>query len=144
MLSQYRMLLAGGRTLRVLADVVMVNAAWAAALLIRYVWEISSTGIEAAPVVLQGYATDYLLSCGPLTFISLVVFYVLGFYTRGRYYQGRYKALVVAQGVTVSYLLLGFLLADERVGERRLARVGAADERREPALVLCHEFLASS
>lgn len=109
MLSRYRMLLAGGRSLRVLADVVMVNAALAAAIIIRYVWEISSTGIEAAPVVLQGYATDYLRSCGPLTFISLVVFYVLGFYTRGRYYQGRYKALVVAQGVAVSYLLLGFV-----------------------------------
>jgi nucleoside-diphosphate-sugar epimerase len=109
MLSQYRMLLTGGRSLRVLADVVMVNTALAAAMVIRYIWEISFTGIEAAPVVLQEYASDYLRSCGPLTFISLVVFYVSGFYTRGRHYQGRYKAIVVAQAVTLSYLLLGFL-----------------------------------
>jgi nucleoside-diphosphate-sugar epimerase len=87
----------------------MVNAALAVAMLIRYAWEISSTGSEAASVVLQEYATDYLRSCGPLTFISLGVFYVSGFYTRGRYYQGRYKAIVVAQAVTFSYLLLGFL-----------------------------------
>src|SRR6185295_15692602 len=109
MLSRFRILFAGGRSLRVLADVVMVNAALAVAMLIRYAWEISSTGSEAASVVLQEYATDYLRSCGPLTFISLGVFYVSGFYTRGRYYQGRYKAIVVAQAVTFSYLLLGFL-----------------------------------
>jgi nucleoside-diphosphate-sugar epimerase len=109
MLSRYRILLAGGRSLRILADAVMVNAALVAAMLIRYVWEINSAGIEAAPVVLQEYATDYLRSFGFLTFISLVVFYVSGFYTRGRYYQGRYKAIVVAQAVSLSYLLFGFL-----------------------------------
>jgi len=108
MLSRYHILVAGGGSLRVLADVVMVNAALAAALLIRYMWEVSSAGMETAPAVLHEYATDFVRSFGLLTFISFVVFYVSGFYTRGQYYQGRYKVIVVAQAVSLSYVLFGF------------------------------------
>jgi len=44
-----------------------------------------------------------------LTVICLGVFFLSGFYTYGRAYRGRYKALIVAQAVSLSYLLFGFI-----------------------------------
>ena len=41
--------------------------------------------------------------------IGLLTFAVSGFYTHGRAYRGRYKALIVAQAVSLCFLIFGFL-----------------------------------
>ncbi len=107
MRASERSLYSSATWLRVFADAVMVNAALAAALLVRYVVDVGLTGNSAPQSILQEYVTDYLRSFPILTVLSLIVFSVSGFYTRGRYYLGRYKALVIAQAVGVSYLLFG-------------------------------------
>jgi Nucleoside-diphosphate-sugar epimerases len=99
------------------ADVVMVNVAWAAALLARFIVEIVIERSESARNVLLEYVDEYVATSGFLTIISLAVFYISGFYTRGRYYQGQYKALVVAQAVSLSYLLFGFTAFLSRVAD---------------------------
>ena len=94
---------------RMAADVVMVNAAWAAALLARLGFEI---GMQEQGVPHRGlieYVDIFFGTFGILTIISLVTFCASGFYTRGRFYQGKYKALVVGQAVSVSYLAFGFV-----------------------------------
>ena len=52
---------------------------------------------------MKGYLDNFWI----LTILSLIVFSLSGFYTRGRYYQGKYKVLVVAQAVSLSYLIFG-------------------------------------
>ena len=44
-----------------------------------------------------------------LTLLCLVTFALSGFYTYGRAYRGRYKALIIAQAVSLGYLLFGCL-----------------------------------
>lgn len=100
---------------RMAADIVMVNVAWAAALFTRFIIEIVLEGGGSARSVLLEYVDEYAATFWFLTIISLAVFYISGFYTRGRYYQGRYKALVVAQAVSLSYLLFGFIAFLSRI-----------------------------
>lgn len=89
---------------RVLADALMVAVSYAAALLTHFLLA-AQHGEGVLP-------TQYLLvfaqSVWILVPISLAVFATSGFYTRGRAYRGRYKMLVVAQAVTLSYLVFGF------------------------------------
>lgn len=95
-------------TVRVAADTVMINAGLALAMTARYVLEIGIEGHSPPRAVLMEYVTEYLNTFWMITLISLIVFHISGFYTHGRFYQGRYKALVVAQAVTLSYLIFGF------------------------------------
>ncbi len=92
---------------RIAADTVMVNAALALALLARSTVVILAKDSPPAQEVLSQYMQVYAHACWVLTIISLPVFYISGFYTRGRYYQSWYKALVVAQAVSLSYLIFG-------------------------------------
>lgn len=94
---------------RIIADAVMVNAALAIALTARCLWAVSmeSSG-RATPMIVFECVEAYLRTCWLLTVTSAVVFYASGFYTRGRVYRGRYKALVIAQAVSLSYLIFGF------------------------------------
>jgi nucleoside-diphosphate-sugar epimerase len=97
--------------LRIAADAVMVNAALLIALIARYLWAVGVEGnIESSQASFFDAMVDYLVTFWLLTPISALVFYGSGFYTRGRTYQGRYKALVIAQAVSVSYLIFGFLM----------------------------------
>jgi nucleoside-diphosphate-sugar epimerase len=93
---------------RVIADAIMVNVALALAILVRYIMELKLND-QAGPLadLLSQLVGDYLSSFWLLTAIAMVVFAVSGFYTHGRYYQGRYKALVVAQAVSLTYLIFG-------------------------------------
>ena len=93
---------------RIAADIVMINAALGVAMTARYVLEIGVEGHSPPRAVLMEYVTEYLHTFWMITLISIVVFHLSGFYTRGRFYQGKYKALVVAQAVTLSYLIFGF------------------------------------
>lgn len=96
---------------RMSADVLMVNAALLIALTLRYLWLVGVEGsIVSAEVILLKYIQTYLNTSWFLTLVSLIIFYCSGFYTYGRIYLGRYKALVIAQAVSLSYLVLGLLV----------------------------------
>jgi nucleoside-diphosphate-sugar epimerase len=96
--------------MRIVADIIMVIAALAIAMIARYIVELSAEGSGPPREVFLEYAKEYMGSFPVLTIISLIVFYASGFYTHGRFYQGRYKALVVGQAVTLSYLLFAFVV----------------------------------
>jgi nucleoside-diphosphate-sugar epimerase len=102
---------------RVIPDVLMLNAALMLGLAIRWLWLVvvqdgvtitrASTGYIAPSEALGHQVQAYLRSFPFLTAICLVVFALSGFYTRGRAYRGRYKALVILQAVSLSYVLFG-------------------------------------
>ncbi|MCL6526892.1 MAG: NAD(P)-dependent oxidoreductase [Thermaceae bacterium] len=89
----------------------MVALSYAAALLTHFLL----VAQHGEPVLPVHYLQIFVQSVWILLPISLILFAASGFYTRGRAYRGRYKMLVVAQAVTLSYLVFGFtafLLAD--------------------------------
>ena len=94
------------------ADTVMIHAAVAAALGLRLVWLVafgaSRTSVDDNADFWRMFS-HFCTSVWPLTLVCLVVFYLSGFYTYGRAYQGRYKALIVAQGVTLGFLIYSSL-----------------------------------
>ncbi len=97
---------------RMLADAVMVNAAWLVGLTLRYLWWV---GIEARTDVspramLNGYVEAYLNSFWLLTLISLVIGYASGFYTHARFYRERRKAPVIARAVILSYIVFALFV----------------------------------
>jgi nucleoside-diphosphate-sugar epimerase len=98
-----------GVAVRVIADVIMTNMALLVAMLLRYLWAVVRDDVTSVQGVFRGYAQTFLYSFWLLTLVSLAVFHFSGFYTHGRFYSGRYKALVVAQAVSISYLIFGFL-----------------------------------
>ncbi len=78
----------------------------------------------------RDFAGAFLRSSPIITVISIAVYYACGLYTHGRRYRGRYKLLVVAQAVSLSYLLFGVALLLARVHTlpaQRLGRRLAAD-----------------
>ncbi|HWO00260.1 MAG TPA: NAD(P)-dependent oxidoreductase [Blastocatellia bacterium] len=97
---------------RVVADIVLVNASALAALTLRFLYLVA---FEPPPIdityndLFWAIVSNYLHVAWLLTTICLLVFALSGFYTRGRAYQGRYKALVVTQAVSLAYLLFGFI-----------------------------------
>jgi len=96
---------------RVSADALMINAALLGALTLRYLWLVGvEDGAVSAYAALQSYVQAYLGTFWLLMLVSLIVFYCSGFYTQGRFYRGRYEALVIAQAVSLSYLVFGFLV----------------------------------
>ena len=98
--------------LRIAADTVLINVAVVAALVLRFLYtamfERNVPGTMYDDIITNMMAA-YGNSALPLTLLCLVIFAASGFYTHGRAYRGRYKALIVAQAVSLSYLLFGFL-----------------------------------
>jgi nucleoside-diphosphate-sugar epimerase len=94
---------------RLVADGLMVAFALLVALFIEFEWFMLFTeeGLNAAET--GEYVTSVLVGLPLLLALSLGLFAQFGFYTRNRAYSSRYKALVVAQAVSVSYLIFGFL-----------------------------------
>ncbi len=87
---------------RVLADLVIVNAALFSALLLNNCF-----------ILLVGRPSNTILrpflgSFWALSIIGIAVFALMGFYTRGRAYASHYKALVVLQASALAFLLFGF------------------------------------
>jgi nucleoside-diphosphate-sugar epimerase len=79
---------------RVLADLVMLNAASLFALLPQIIfrdWTLSTALRMWVPLAWV------------LTLAGPAVFYLRGFYTKGRAYRGKYKALVVVQAVSLVF-----------------------------------------
>jgi nucleoside-diphosphate-sugar epimerase len=99
--------------LRIMADLILVNFALAVALAVRCLWRLGIEGSsEPAATVVWSCIDTYLGYFGIVTVTSLAVFPLSGLYTRGRAYRLRYKMVVIAQAVSVTYLLfaLGVLL----------------------------------
>ena len=98
--------------LRVMADALMLNAAILTALALRLFYMAAfnhlPAGMSYSMVCWDSLAT-YTHNSWALTLLCLTVFALSGFYTYGRAYRGRYKALIIAQAVSVGYLLFGCL-----------------------------------
>jgi nucleoside-diphosphate-sugar epimerase len=96
---------------RIIADALTVNTALLISLTLRYLWLVGvEDSIVSAQVAFRSYVQTYLSTFWLLTPVSLIAFYCSGFYTHGRIYRGRYKALVIAQAISLSYLVFGFLV----------------------------------
>ena len=91
--------------IRVVADAVMVNAAFLLALAIRLLWAVWADPNLASRKLFERYMTIYGQSALLLTILALVIFWRAGFYTHGRAYRGRYKALVISEAVSLAYLV---------------------------------------
>jgi nucleoside-diphosphate-sugar epimerase len=97
---------------RLAADVILVNLAILIALAAGFIYYIA---VEATTAIdfrstFGWYARAYLFSFWVLTGICVIVFALNGFYTYGRFYRGRYKILIIAQAVSVAYLIFGALV----------------------------------
>jgi nucleoside-diphosphate-sugar epimerase len=96
--------------IRVAADILLVNVSLLLALVLRYIWIITVEDMAILPrELLLFYTQAYLHSFWLLTLLCFAVFSFNGIYSYGRLYHGRYKALVIAQAVSLSYILFGFL-----------------------------------
>ena len=102
-----------GTLLRMAADAVLIHLALLTALTMRFVVAILFQNRGAAVQVDSRFSEligDFAGNGWALTLICLAVFYLSGFYTYGRAYQSRYKAVIIAQAVSLSYLIYGFLM----------------------------------
>ena len=97
---------------RVIADVCLVNFGLLAGLIARSIGLIqfgASWGVHPDGVLSTSEVWNYYFHAAPtLTFIATFTFTFSGFYTRGRYYTSHYKAIIIAQAVTLTYLIFGF------------------------------------
>jgi nucleoside-diphosphate-sugar epimerase len=103
--------LSGEIVVRIVSDALLINMSILVALAGRFFYLVAFEP-EAKTSFHQlflNYVKCYRNSAWLLTLICLIIFTLSGFYTFGRAYRGRYKALVVAQAVSLSYLLFGFL-----------------------------------
>ncbi len=99
-----------GMLLRMLADAGLVTVALALAVGIRLLFLIAfEAPLEDAGEYVRRDVGHFLMSCPAVIFICLSSFWISGFYTYSSNYLSRYKALVVTQGVTIGYVLFGFL-----------------------------------
>lgn len=96
-------------TARVIADALMVSAAFLLAMVLEFEWFVFVVHVQSEQQLLTYFVQSFVTSVWALLAISLSIFALSGFYTRGRAYTGRYKALIVAQAVSLSYLCFAFL-----------------------------------
>lgn len=98
---------------RIIIDILLLNTAVVMGLSIRFFFAvISNTAVYLASDLRNFFwdlVRNYLTQGWVLTIIAILIFYANGFYSYGRAYRSRYKALVVAQAVSLSFLLYGFL-----------------------------------
>jgi nucleoside-diphosphate-sugar epimerase len=96
---------------KMILDGVLINLAILVALSTRLLYIIATNSATEIPYreTLLSYMKIYGGSSWLLTLICLAVFAINGFYTYGRFYRGRYKVLVIAQAVSIAYLLFGML-----------------------------------
>jgi nucleoside-diphosphate-sugar epimerase len=95
--------------IRVIADALMLNATLAVAYTGRYIVSINQVHIGSNYEVFLEYLFNFARSSPLVTAIGLLTFSFSGFYTRGRAYRSRFKVLVVAQAVSLTYLIFGFV-----------------------------------
>lgn len=97
--------------LRIIVDAMLVNFAFLAAQIIRFLIEIIANDGEANyRALLFRHLELYISSSLLLTLISVFVFFINGFYTYGRTYNSKYKILVVFQSTLISYLIYSLIV----------------------------------
>jgi nucleoside-diphosphate-sugar epimerase len=98
--------------LKLVSDAILLNLAILTSLSARLLYIIAYAGPQQTinyRATLWEYIRAYGSGAWVLTLIAITTFIINGFYTYGRFYRGRYKILVVAQAVTIAYLIFGFL-----------------------------------
>jgi nucleoside-diphosphate-sugar epimerase/ActR/RegA family two-component response regulator len=93
---------------RMIADAILVNGALLIGIASRFIFSSLEKGRmpeEYYSALLDESINAFFLSAPWLTFICLTVYWLNGFYTYGRAYMGRYKVLVIAQAVSIAFLL---------------------------------------
>ncbi|MDQ7844005.1 MAG: NAD-dependent epimerase/dehydratase family protein [Armatimonadota bacterium] len=98
-----------GTVLRLLADTLLVNTALVLAYTLRLVIYVLAVNPPGVRWLITEEARHLAFLSPVLTLLALAIFALSGFYTYGRVYRGRYKAVVVAQAVTLIYILLALL-----------------------------------
>jgi nucleoside-diphosphate-sugar epimerase len=101
-----------GVVARVGIDVLLVNVClfYSIALAATIQAVMANKSIVTAIVALFESIKTYELTGVLLTAICITAFSLSGFYGQGRSYRGRFKALIILQAVSVSYLILGFVM----------------------------------
>jgi len=97
------------RLARILADILIVNGCYLAALVLRVLLESEGATPSNTRNQLAAAFGLYLSHFWLLTPIAISVYSLSGFYTRGRFYRSRFKALAILQAVSLSYLIFGFI-----------------------------------
>lgn len=98
-----------GMIVRLLADVALVQMGLVTGIAIRFFGVLIFENPKDINEIFWRDLYGYCWAALPLTAICLVTFLLNGFYTYGKYYQGKYKALIVAQAVSIAFVLFGFL-----------------------------------
>ncbi len=107
--------------IRLLADAALVATALAIAMGMRLLYLIAFEATGDPSEFVRRDAIDFLRTFPIIVSICLASFWACGFYTYSQNYLSRYKALVVIQGVSIGYILFGFL-AYFVTGELMIAR----------------------
>lgn len=111
-----------GMLARMLADAILVTLSLAAAVALRLILVVAFQDPPDVSAIFRRDIAGFLTASWGVTFISLVVFHLNGFYTYGKNYQGKYKVLVIAQAVSMAYLLFAFLCYFTTKGDLPIAR----------------------
>jgi len=94
---------------RVIADTLMVSAAFTLALILEFEWFVFMRPNPAGRLLTDTFIQAWAVGLPILILISISTFHLSGFYTRNRAYASRYKALIIAQAVSISYLIFSFV-----------------------------------
>ena len=93
---------------RVVADALMVSGAYLLALILEYEWFVLLSRPGVSSTLADSFIQSVIVGLPLLLTICLFTFDISGFYTRSRTYASRYKMLVIAQAVSIAYLIFGF------------------------------------
>lgn len=97
--------------IRMLADIGLVAGSLAIAVAVRLLYLIAfeMSKADGSPTdFVRRDIVDYLRTAPWIVLLCLAAFSISGFYTYGKHYQSKYKILVVAQAVSLCYILFGF------------------------------------
>jgi len=94
---------------RILADIVLINAAVILAFLLWFAFYIVFIPSIDSAQLARTFRTFYLENFVFLTAILLLTFFSCGFYTKAPRYENRYKIVMVMQAVTVGLVIYIFL-----------------------------------
>jgi nucleoside-diphosphate-sugar epimerase len=96
--------------IRIAADLFLINLALIISFLLRYLYATTYGDVNLTPdPTLTTFCSAYLRLAPWASVVAVGVFISSGFYGYGRTYQTKYKILIVAEAVTIAFLLIGAL-----------------------------------
>ncbi len=109
-LAMLRAQITPGILLRMMADASLMTAALLAGVVVRLLVVIvfEKPDHMTSSFYVRRDALNFAIAVVPLCVVAITTFWLLGFYTYGKQYIGRFKPIVVAQGVTLTFLVFGF------------------------------------